>query len=222
MPLPKQSVRRAPGRQQQAPNNPYMKPTPQSVLIDKADNFGNRGLKNSQGSSVIIYDHLPVTAGFQPSGTEFRFFENAASRQFPFTNLMEGRLPVAEGFILKRIWFTIMSVITATGEIADEQTFLAFGLPGMYKSDFSFFNANNRVVKPTPLTKQKTQWNYQAWSAVNEVIHLDTDISIQPLIEFACSLRLPGVTIPTSTTLSYYLGCYAEGPGGIMNPRANF
>ena len=217
--MPQPVKRRAPMRPQM---NPSQKPTAANVLINKADAFGNKGLKNSQGSSVIIYDHLLIGAGFQPSGTEFRFFENAASRQFPLTNLMEGRLPVAEGFILKRMWFTIMSAITATGEIVDEQTFSAFGLPGMYKSDFAFFNANNRVIKPTPLTKQRTQFNYQAWNAVNEVIHLDTDISIQPLIEFACSLRLPGVTIPASQTLTYYLGCYAEGPGGIMNPRANF
>lgn len=208
--------------QQSVRTNPYQVPTPQAKLINAADRFGNKGLKNSQGSSVIIYDHLKVSEGLNPVGTEFRFFENAASRTFPFTNLMEGRLPVAEGMILERIWFTIMTVVTATGEVVNEQTFAAFGLPGLYKSDFSFFNANNRVIKPSPLTKQNPAFNWQSGSTINEVIHLDTDISIQPLIEFVCSLRLPTITFPVSDTVDYYLGCYAEGAGGIMNPRANF
>src|SRR6185369_7562250 len=128
--------------QQSVRQNPYQEPTQQAKLIHAADRFGNKGLKNSQGTSVIVYDHLPVTEGLNPVGTEFRFFENAASRTFPFTNLMEGRLPVAEGMILDRIWFTIMTVVAATGEVVNEQTFTAFGLPGLYKSDFSFFNAN--------------------------------------------------------------------------------
>lgn len=210
------------GVTQSVRNNPYQQPTPQAKLIHAGDRFGNRGLKNSQGSSVIIYDHLLLTEGLNPVGTELRFFENAASRTFPFTNLMEGRLPVAEGMVLERIWFTIMTVTVATGEIVDEQTFTAFGLPGLYKSDFSFFNANNRVIKPSPLTKQQPSFNWQSGSTINEVIHLDTDITIQPLIEFVCSLRLPTITIPTSIDLDYYMGCYCEGAGGILNPRANF
>jgi hypothetical protein len=197
-------------------------PTPQSKLIYAAKNLGNRGLANSQGSTVVIYDHLLLPQGLLPLNTEFRFFESAASRTFPFTNLAEGRLPVATGFILERMWFTIMTVDNVTGAVVFETTFAAAGLPGMYKADFSFFNANNRVIKPTPLTKQNPAFNWKSQNNSNEVIHLDTDISIQPLIEFVCSLKTPALVVPVYTGQTAYLGCYGEGAGGILNPRANF
>ena len=201
--------------------NAYENPTPQGKLVAAAAKFGNKGLRNSQGSTVVIYDHLLLPQGLQPVGTTLKFFENAASRQFPFTNLQEGRLPVAEGFVLERMWFTVMQVLTATGEVLAVN---AVGLAsvGLYKSDFAFFNANNRVIKPTPMVKQMAQFNWKSWNAVNEVIHLDTDITVQPLIQFKCEVNLPAVTLPVSPTISYYMGCYCEGSGAIMNPRANF
>ncbi len=201
--------------------NAYQDPTAQGKLVATSAKFGNKGLRNSQGSTVVIYDHLLLAQGLQPAGTTLKFFENASSRIFPFTNLQEGRLPVAEGFVLERMWFSVLQVLNATGEILSIN---AVGLAsvGLYKSDFEFFNANNRVIKPTPLTKMMAQFNWKSWNAINEVIHLDTDITIQPLIQFKCQLTLPAVTLPTSATISYYLGCYCEGAGGIMNPRANF
>jgi len=202
-------------------NNLGKTPTPQQVLTQKGKRFGNN-LDDGQGSSVIAYDHLQIATGLNQQGTEFRFFENAANRAFPFTNLMEGRLPVAEGMVLKRIWFTMMSVVAATGEILDEQTFAAYGLPGLYKSDFTFMNGNSRVIKPTPLSKQKAQWNWKGWNATSDIIHLDTDITLQPLIEFVCSLRIPTVTVPAVAGHTQWLGCYIEGPGAILNPRTNY
>lgn len=209
------AVRKKPGF------NNYQEPTPQAKLINASNRFGNGGLKNSQGSTYCIYDSLLLPQGLTQAGTTFKFFENTASRIFPFTNLREGRLPVAEGFVLERMWFTVMTVVNATGEIITVGQ-LVIASQGLYKSDFEFFNANNRVIKPTPIIKQLPAFNWKAWHQSNEVIHLDTDITIQPLIEFKCQVTIPTVTLPVSLTASYYLQCYCEGSGAIMNPRANF
>lgn len=197
-------------------------PTAQEKLIATANRFGNKGLKHMQGSTYVIYDHLPLPEGGVSSGTELRFFENAANRTFPFTNLMEGRLPVGEGMVLERLWLNILTVETATGNIVNVQTFSEFGLPGTYKLDFQFQNANQIVIKPTPLVKQKSQFNWKARHSANEVVHLDTDITIQPLIDFALPVRLPALATPTSSTLDFFIGCYVEGAGAIMNPRSNY
>lgn len=201
---------------------PGGKITPQQKLIATSKRFGNSGLEDNQGSTICAYDHLPLAEGTLQQGTEFRFFENASNRAFPLTNLMEGKLQVGEGLVLKRIWFTVLSVIAATGEVIDEQTFDAFGLPGLNKSDFEFFNDNNRVIKPMPLTRQRPEFNWKAWNADSNIIHLDTDITLQPLIPFVCALRTPLITVPASETNNYYMGCYIEGPGAILNPRTNY
>jgi hypothetical protein len=191
-------------------------------LINAGDNFGNPGLKKGQGTTYVIYDFLQLTEGLNPVGTTLKFFENANNRIFPFTNLVEGKLPVGEGMVYERTWFCIMSVLNATGEVLNVQTFAEFGVPGLYKSDYTFTNANNITIKNQPLVKQKPQFNFLSRHPSNEVINLDSNITLQPLIEFSNSLRMPAVTIPVSPTIDFYMGCFAEGSGALLNPRTNF
>ena len=104
--------------------NPYQKPTPQGKLVATSDKFGNRGIKKMQGSSIVKYHFLPLPAGAIASGSSFRFFENAGATQFPFTNLMEGKLQVGEAMVLERMYFSVLTVLTATNEITNIQNFL--------------------------------------------------------------------------------------------------
>jgi hypothetical protein len=200
--------------------NPYAKPTPQGKLIATSDKFGNTGIKKMQGSTIHKFHYLPV-GGAIPLGQELRFFENAGQVAFPFTNLMEGKLQVGEAMVLERIWFDLMTVDN-NGVVTDIQSPLQATAPGFYAGLFSFFNANNQVIKPTGTIKQLPTFNRKSWNVDNEVVHLDTDITLQPLIEFVCVYRSPNftVTVPQGTTV--YLGCHIEGAGAILNPRANF
>ena len=204
--------------------NPFRNPTPQGKLIQTANKFGNRGIARMQGSTIIKYDFLPLVEGLNQV-KEYRFFENASTRQFPFTNLSEGKLQVGEAMSLERIYWVVMSVVSAglsAGEVVDVQTFDDFGVTGLYKGDFSFMNANNQVIKPAPLLSFKSNFNKHSNFLRNDILFMDTDLTLQPLIEFVSILKSPIVTIPASETLDFHIGCVIEGSGAILNPRANF
>jgi len=203
------------------PSNFGVQPTPQQKLISVANMFGNTGLKKMQGSSFIVYDFLPLTEGLNAQN-KMTFFKNVNTRQFPFTNLTENKLQVGEGFVLERMYLMIMSILTATQEVTNVQTFDTFATPGLYKSDFEIRQANNIVVKQSPLTSMKPEFNRAADFATDNVFYFDTDISFQPLLQFEMDLLTPKITIPTSETLDFYIGVAWEGAGAILNPRANF
>jgi hypothetical protein len=199
----------------------FLPPTAQAKLISVANAFGNTGIKKQQGSSLIVYDCLPLTEGLNQEQT-LKFFKNVNTRQFPFTNISENKLQVGEAMVLERMYFAIISQLDATGEITNVQTFDAFATPAFYKSDFEIKQVNNTVVKPAPLTSMKPEFNREAKSTTYNVFHFDTDITLQPLLQFEVDLNVPEVTIPTSATLSFYMMCAIEGAGAIMNPKYNF
>ena len=76
--------------------------TPQQKAVAVNNRFGNTNIKGQQGTTRVIYDSLPLDGA-----TELRFFENASSRQYPFTNITsEGnRLTVGETFVIQKIYF---------------------------------------------------------------------------------------------------------------------
>ena len=208
-----------PTRMRRASNNgAFMNPTPQGKIISVADSFGNRGIKKQQGSTVIRYDYLPLTEGLVPEQT-FKFFLNAATRQFPFTNLIKGQLTVGEAMAIERMYFVIMQVLVATNEITDQTTLDTFGLPAAYNGEFLIQIENNVVVKPTPMTSLKAPFNRNAFFADYNVFHFDTNVVINPLLQFEVDLHTPIMTVPTSETLSFFIGCVLEGAGSILAPR---
>lgn len=201
------------------------RPTPQQKLIQTSQKFGNTGIKNMQGTTYVVYDFLPLPAGQISQGTELRFFENAGSRSFPMTNMLEGRLPVGEAMVAERVWFTIITIgtgETTDGDILDVFTFDSYAFAAAYKCDYYMQIANNIVIKPSPLIKMNPAFNWRSWSDINNVIHLDTDITIQPQIDFAFCLKMPQMEAPTTTGFDAYIGCHIEGVGAAMNPRANY
>lgn len=196
-------------------------PTPQQKLISVADMFGNTGIKRQQGSSLIVYDSILLTEGLVPSVT-LQFFKNVAKKDFPFTNIQENKLQVGEAMVLERMYFAVLTVLVATGEITNVQSIDAFGAPAIYKSDYEIKQVNNTVVKQSPLTSLKPEFNKQAMSTTYTVYHFDTDITLQPLLQFELDLLMPINTIPASSTSDFYLMCAIEGAGAILNPKYNF
>ena len=57
--------------------------TPQQKLVAVNNKFGNSSIKDQQGTTRLIYDTLPLSG---TSAKTLRFFEDSASRQFPFSN----------------------------------------------------------------------------------------------------------------------------------------
>jgi len=214
-------VRRKPGANGRPTFNAFKNPTPQGKLVSVMEKFGSPGFSKQQGSTLIKYDILPLTQGLT-AGETFTFFEEAQTRKFPFTNLTDGKMQVGEAMTIQRIYFFIVSQVDATGDFTDVESFNTFTIDGANLSVFQIRIANNRVVKPTPVFSPQPEFNRFATFADYNVFHFDTDIVIPTLIEFAVDLKVPSITVPTSQTLVFYIGCAIEGLGGILAPRATF
>jgi len=79
--------------------------TPQRKLIGINDKFGNTGIKQQQGSTIIKYDTLPCDGR-----NEFRFFEGSAQRNFPLSNTQSdgNKLGVGSTMVVERAYLTLI------------------------------------------------------------------------------------------------------------------
>lgn len=203
-----------------APRTFGKQPTPQEKIINTMTKFGAPGIAKQQGSTIVKYDILPLLTG--TASNTYTFFQDAQTRQFPFTNLTDGKLQVGEAIALERMYFFIMTKDKATGAITNVQTLEEFGILGSYGSVFNFMIANNQVVKPSPLFSFRSSFNKNATYEEYNVFHFDTLITIPELIEFAVNLKTPVITVAGSETLDFFIGCAIEGTGAILAPRSTF
>jgi hypothetical protein len=185
-------------------------------IVGASNRFGNPGIKNQQLTTMEVFHYLPVA-----SNVTLDFFRNVNTAQFPFANIQENRLQVGETMVINRIYFDIIRVVDATGEISLVST-LETSLPGAYLGQFSWLNDNNRVIKEIGLTNMKPAHNRKGWNEVNDVFHLETDITVQPLIRFVCQVQLPVITLPVTTGATYYIGCHAQGTGTLLAPKTTY
>lgn len=214
---------RSNGTPKQTPRfNPYQNPTPQGKMIAVNQKFGVKGLKNQQGTTLIFNDTLPLTQGLNPEGTTFTFFLNAKIRQFPMTNLLDGKLLVGESLVIERTYLYVITEVAATGEITAVQSVDAAAMDGLYFGQLNMLIANSQVIKPIPLLSMKAEFNRYASYADYNVMHFETDIIIPQLLEFQLNIKAPAFTVPTSATLNYYLGCSIEGHAAILASRSTY
>jgi len=185
-------------------------------LVGASNRFGNRGIKNQQISTFEIYDYLPWTGNAKAT---LNFFENVNTRQFPLTNINSNQLQVGESMIIDRLHFTVMTYNATTGIVSALTDFQTAGIEGAYSGQLNWFNDNNRVLKNLSLTNMEPQFNKAGWSNINNSWHLDTKISMQPLVSFVCQLKLPAVT---AEALSLYIGCHAIGVGTLLAPKTTY
>lgn len=188
--------------------------SPQAKNINVNDKFGNKGIKNQQGSTIVLYDTLEIDGR-----NEYRFFEGSSARTFPFTNCSsEGnKLGVGNSMVVERAYFSIVSYVE--GALANvEQLSLAGTLPGILLSEFGFAIANSDVIKKLPILSWLPEFNKNAENELSTSFDFDTQIVIPPLLEFVATLRLPrGVNIDGS-----FLRLTIEGSGAIIAPRTTF
>jgi hypothetical protein len=191
--------------------------TPQQKLVGVNQKFGNTGIKNQQGTSRIIYDTLPVG-----TNTTFRFFEDSASRRFPYTNTGSdgNKLGVGDTMVIESVQFAIIDVITATGVIANYNKFTAL-VNGNALAMFDFEIANNKVLKKVTLSEQNANYA-KRYSFEPSDLELETQIVLPPLLPYVLELRIPQA-IPAAPALqTRYVQALIIGTGGIIAPRTTF
>jgi hypothetical protein len=197
--------------------------TPQRKLIGINDKFGNTGIKQQQGSTVIKYDTLPCDGR-----NEFRFFEGSAQRNFPFSNTQSdgNKLGVGSTMVVERAYLTLIvfnDIIK--GNVLEEVFPLSLAGTGftLCDSEFSFEIANSQVIKSVPVMSWLPEFNKDAENNLNTSFEFDTQVVIMPLLEFVATLRTnsPAIVFGAEDQ-QVFLRLTIEGTGAIIAPRATF
>jgi len=190
--------------------------TPQQKIVAVNNKFGNNQISSQQGTSRIIYDSIELTTG----KTNYRFFEDSASRTFPLTNTgSEGnKLGVGDTMVIAQILFSLVQVDSIGNYFA--QTPLTGTFPGSSMAYCNVEIANNQVIKRLMLTEQDFQFSKDTME-VDNTLDLETSIVIPPLLPFVVELQLPK-SYAGSVTGKFYIECQIIGVGGIIAPRTTF
>jgi|TARA_R110000824_G_scaffold277857_2_gene466067 hypothetical protein len=185
--------------------------TPQRKLIGVNNRYGNSGIKKQQGTTVIKYDTLPIDGS-----TTYRFFEGANNRDFPLTNVgSEGnRLPVGSSMICERAY---ISVVDKEGDdytsvVGIQATVNAF------MGEFTLQVANKECIKNVPLMSWIPLFNKNSGSVDYNNFEFDTQVVLQPLLEYIAVVRFPAL----AASLNGYLRLTLEGTGSIISPSSPF
>ena len=184
--------------------------SPQKKLMAIARRFGNAGLKFQQGTTKIIYDTLPLDGN-----TTFRFFEEATSRTFPDTNQQAdgNKLPVGSALVVERVY---LAIITKTNDIVDGIIELnGLGVQALEVGELELSIANSVVAKNIPQLSMDPRFNKSAQHNSYHNFEFDTQIVIQPLLEFLFTYKVQSYTAIADT----FLRLSVEGAGAIISPR---
>ena len=192
--------------------------TPQQKLVGVNNKFGNTGIKSQQGTSRLIYDTFPVG-----TNTTFRFFEDSASRNFPFTNTGSdgNKLGVGDTMVIESVQFSYIDVTTLTGVIIESQSLFNLG-PSYALGIFDFEIANNKVIKKLTLTEGLCEYNKSPNKTSTTEIELETQIVLPPLLPYILNLQLPLAITAPGVGVTRYLRATIIGTGGIIAPRTTF
>lgn len=189
--------------------------TPQDKIIGVSNKFGNTGIKNQQGTTVVLYDMLPVDGR-----NEYRFFEGSSQRNFPFSNTgTDGnKLGVGSSMIISRAYLSWVKYDPELQVWLNPQPFSSLS-PGTRLGEFSFEIANSQVLKQYAGLDFLPRYNKTAPNQDNYVLEWDTQINIQPLLEFVAVYR---VQQGEAAQPDVYLRLTIEGTGAIIAPRTTF
>lgn len=190
--------------------------TPQQKIVAVNNKFGNTNISGQQGTTRVIFDSLPLDGS-----TELRFFENAASRQYPFTNIgSEGnRLNVGETFVVQKVYFGLIITDADTGAFVDFGPIGPYGFAPWQVGEWNFFIANSQVIKQLPFQNCFVPGsNVTAINDVDEAFSTFTDIVIPPLLEYVLTYRIANYTAVANARLV----CFIEGTAGILAPQTTF
>lgn len=190
--------------------------TPQQKMVAINQKFGNSGIAAQQGTTRQIYDTLLIPAG--ANAKTLRFFEDSASRTFPFSNCGSdgNKLGVGNTMVIESVTFYILTWDTVNlrfTSVASPTTIVAVN-----NGLLNFEIANNRVIKNFSLQELSGAYDKNPGVTIDSTIEFDTQIVIPPLLNFVCQLQIPNFT-PAANT---YIRCVINGAGGIIAPRTTF
>lgn len=204
------------------------------------DAMGVKGIAKMQGTTRIIYDAIVL----QSSTTQqtIKFFEDVNTRKFPYTNISENKLQVAETIAMQRFSMAILEVdITnpALPLIVSINPLASIGqFKPLYRSDLSISIAQDQVVKKLPLQSLYSAFNRNSqfngsqtfgaggvttsFEVSHDVFHFDNPIVIPPQIEFVAQLQIPAFTLPAAPNREWRMMMTLEGLGSLFAPKSTY
>jgi len=189
--------------------------TPQDKIVGVNNKFGNTGIKNQQGSTVVLYDTLPLDGR-----NEFRFFEGSSQRNFPFSNTGSdgNKLGVGSSMIIARAYFTIVQFDTELNTWLQVSNVEGID-DALNIAEFGFELANSTILKQYSGLDFTSQFNKTTNHDNQVVLQWDTQLNIPPLLEFVATWRVQQGLAPLENG---YLRLTIEGTGAIIAPRTTF
>jgi len=185
--------------------------TPQRKIIGIADKFNNPGIKNQQGTTRVIYDTLPMDGR-----TDFRFFEESNNRNFPLTNMGSdgNKLPVGNALAIERMYLSVVTIVG--GNVTVISPLFNGAHPNFEVGELNILIANSQVLKQIAVLSQKPTFNKNAGHNEYNNFEFDTQLVLQPLLEFVFHMRV-NTNVAIANT---FLRLTVEGVGAIIAPRA--
>jgi hypothetical protein len=184
--------------------------TPQGKNAAVSKRLGNTGILEQQGTSVKIYDSLPLDGR-----TVFNFFDGVNARNYPLTNLNTNQLGVGETMVMERMYLVFFSI--EGGVVSGYSNINAF--PNwIATAELNFVQNNSRIVKNLPLSSMASEFNFDSGHNDDVVMMMDTDLVLQPLLEFVAAIRVNDQAAVANT----YVKLVIEGGGSIPSTKNNF
>lgn len=204
------------------------------VRVNEQQGFGN--LANQQGTTRIIFDAIPLATNANTNVVTL--FQDCRTRKFPLTNLTENKLQYKESTVMQRFSFFIIETASGTTNALDVFPLDYFSEYKRLKaSTFSFYIANDRVIKDFPLASMYAPFNKDArfmgqfqthpnggnlttFNIPQDVYEFDNEIVIPPEVEFRCDVTIPAITNPAG--FDFYLAMKIEGLGSLFAPKSRY
>ena len=191
---------------------------PQEKLVNVNNRLGNDFLRTMQGTTKMVYDTLEVL----PGQNVYQFFKDTNTRTFPFCNVKNDSLPVAESLSVQRISLSVLEEIIDPITGATYKIFpIASIVTNLELSDLSLKIANDVVMKPIAVQHFLPEYNKSATNDNLQIFEMNTDMIIPPQLDFSFELRVFNL-INTSTDNKVFLRLIVEGVGAQFNGKTNF
>ena len=189
--------------------------SPQRKIISVADKIGNDFLKNQQGTTKMVYDSVLVNGD-----KRIVFFEDSNQRSFPLTNVQNSQLKTGEAIAIQRMSLSFLTFSSESNEITDVSDFES-GSSTTFQpfrvGELSIKIANETVMKPIRLLHFLPQYNKNGYNVETNIFEFNTDLVVNPQLDFSVEIRVPDYTFVPQPTENLYLSCTIEGVGVQLN-----
>lgn len=201
--------------------NRIQRPANQRIM-DVGRNNGERNLGQQQASIITLYDSFDLNT----AGTNLSFFQNAGSRNFPFTNVQQNRFSKDRTMTIARVYMSVVTV--AAGQITRIVPLDASAFPQFQAAELNILIGGQQVLDRFALLSSMGPFNFSSNFGTRsispatgnaEVLYSNSVYQFQatPVIlsdlEYVAQVTLPAYTAPAAGTT--FLRLTLEGFGTL-------